>query len=271
MVVVYVVPIGLDVRPDRLTDPLVQRDYTFALALILQDRSRFWPVDELDRLLFAIEVAEIQRSKATESRAGVPRRFEQRVPSTPVHRVGRAVVPDQRERAVGRQPRFAGPFAAGNVRNVHPVGKIVVDGLDSFKVFDEVLQRLHLVVERRRGDVLPGPVGLVLVEDPAVQVSNRLDPVVFAPLGEEFQPVVVRRRSFLCQLCAATVEVTVPGFAWREFLRFNHSRSPPLRSAIPARCSWTLSINSFSSIAAADTCPTEVICDAPVSFIGLCP
>lgn len=101
MFVVLVVAIGLDERRDRLTDAFVQRDNALSPSFILQNRFRLRAVGKFDRLLFGVEVAEIERPEAAEPRTGVPSRFQQCVPSTPSQNVGRAVAPDQRERAVG--------------------------------------------------------------------------------------------------------------------------------------------------------------------------
>lgn len=219
LVVNVAVAVFLDVSVENVAHDVLQADDSFAVAAVLERRPLVGRVLELKRPGVAVVMMEIERPKAAEPTADVPRDRQKGVPAGMKPLVVFLECVEEPARAISPKPRLVDLVAPADVGRVNLFSNPFLDDLDPFAVFEEVLERAELLVEGDCFHPLLPPVGLVGLDVPAVEVVDRGDPLGLAPLDEVFEPIVIRRDRRLGFIDSQVGEPPFKGLPRREVRR----------------------------------------------------
>lgn len=142
----------------------------------------------------------------------------------------RALVPlevaDDLVATVGVEHLVARFVTAVDIRQFHPLSHPRFDGVDRRAELEEDAECRELPAERNDVYVLLSPHS-VLVEMPAGEIVEVVDPDLVAPLDEGVEPVLVVLQSLRAHLELAVRDVEVDSLAGRDRLEIVAHRSPP--------------------------------------------
>lgn len=125
----------------------------FAFGLVLQQRALVESVFEPDKVLVAVNAADVERPETTLAVAGDPQQLEERVLSSRADGWFIPEVPQHRERFGSGEPDVTSAFTVIKVQDEDGVVETVDGGVEAFEVPGELAERRHLTFERDGRDV----------------------------------------------------------------------------------------------------------------------